>query len=65
MISIIEILTDKMIDVDERPTDELEIFAVTDGDQKHVEINEWKMMCGDRKLLRRAKGGRLGVVAVS
>ena len=62
---VIKILIDQMIDSDESSTDALEIFAATVGDQKRVEVNERKMTDGDRKLFRRAKGGRVAAVAGS
>ena len=49
------VLEPEDIDVDESSTDVLEIFAVTGGDKKRVEVNERKMTDEDRKLFRRAK----------
>ena len=37
---VIEILIDQMIDFGESSTDVLEVFAVTGGDKKRVEVNE-------------------------
>ena len=56
---IIEVLTDQMINFDESSTDALEIFAVTGGEKKRVEVNERKMTDEDRKLFRRAKEAEL------
>ena len=52
---VIEILTDQMIDLDESATDLLEIFAVTGGDKKRIEVIERKMTDGDKKLGRRVR----------
>ena len=48
-----------MIDFDVSSTDVLEIFAVTGGDKKRVEVNERKMTDEDRRLFRRAKEAEL------
>ena len=40
---VIEILTDQTIDIDDSSTDVLNIFAVTGGNKKRVEVNERKM----------------------
>ena len=47
---VIETLTDQMINFDESSPDVLDIFAVTGGDKKRVEVDERKMMDEDRKL---------------
>ena len=62
---VIEILTDEMFVFDESSAEPLEIFAVTGGEKKRVEVNEKKMTDRDRKLFRRAKVGRGAVVAGS
>ena len=56
---VIEIMTDQMIDFDESSTDVLEIFAVTGGDKKRVEVNERNMTDEDWKRFRRAKEAEL------
>ena len=56
---VIDLLTDQMIDVAESSTDVLEIFAVTGGDKKRVEVDERKMTDEDRKLFRRAREAEL------
>ena len=52
---VIDILTDQMIDFDERSTDALELSAVTCGDKKRVEVDERKMTDVDGKLFGGAK----------
>ena len=46
---------DQMIDFDESSTDVLQIFAVTGGEKKRVEVDVRKITDEDRKLFRRAK----------
>ena len=43
--------------------DVLEMFSVTGGDKKRVEVDERKMTDEDKKLYRRAIGGRVALVA--
>ena len=56
---VIEILTDQMIDFGGSSTDALDIFAVTGGDKKRVEVDERKMTDGHRKLFLRAEEAEL------
>ena len=56
---VIDILTDQVIDFDERSTEALAIFVVTGGDKKSVEVNERMMTDGVRKLFGRAKEAEL------
>ena len=56
---VIDVLTDQMINFDESSTDALEIFAVTGGEKKRVEVNERKMTDEERKLFRRANEAAL------
>ena len=57
--SVIEILTDQMIDFDENNKDALKNYAVTGGSKKRVDVNDRKMSEEDKKLFRRAKEAEL------